>query len=109
MWQYAILSVASRHEGLSQAVISERIGHSKNRIVGDLDVLTARGLAERRAGDDRRQHSIRVTADGQNAVASVQRQIWAEEDELLSHMPTETRALLRQLLDEYAGELFAAP
>lgn len=98
MWQYAILSIASSHEGLSQTVIADRLGYSKNRIVGDLDVLAARGLAERRPGYDRRAHAIHVTPDGLALVDELHRAIWAHEEQLLSHMSEQRRAALLELL-----------
>ena len=100
MWQYAILSIASAKAGLSQVLIAERLGYSKNRIVGDLDELTGRGLAERRPGEDRRAHAIVVTPAGRALVAEVREQIWRREDELLSHLAPERREALLALLGE---------
>jgi DNA-binding MarR family transcriptional regulator len=98
MWQYAILSSASAQEGLSQAVIADRLGYSKNRIVGDLDELATRGLAERRPGADRRAHAIHVTPAGHALVAKVRASIWHHEDELLPHLSREQREALLSLL-----------
>ena len=104
MWQYAILSIASAEAGLSQVVIADRLGYSKNRIVGDLDELTGRGLAERRPGEDRRAHAIVVTPAGRAVVAEVREQIWRREDELLAHLAPERREALLALLSEiHAG------
>jgi len=100
MWQYAVLSVAAREEGQSQTQLADRLGYSRNRIVGDLDVLQARGLAERRAGADRRRNSIHVTPAGVATVAEIQRAIWAAEDELLAHLPAGGRASLQSLLEQ---------
>jgi DNA-binding MarR family transcriptional regulator len=100
MWQYAILSIASAEAGLSQALIADRLGYSKNRIVGDLDELTGRGLAERRPGQDRRAHAIFVTPAGRALVVEVREQIWRREDELLAHLAPQRREALLALLGE---------
>jgi DNA-binding MarR family transcriptional regulator len=98
MWQYSILSVAARHEALSQSAIAERLNYSKNRIIGDLDELTARGLAERRPGPDRRTHAVHATPAGRALMAEVRERIWRREDELLPHLSPESRAALLDLL-----------
>lgn len=98
MWQYAILSVGCAQEGLSQTAIADRLGYSKNRIVGDLDELTRRGLAERRPGEDRRAHAIHVTPAGRALVAEVREHIWQREDELLPHLSPQRREALLELL-----------
>ncbi|MFE6971414.1 MarR family winged helix-turn-helix transcriptional regulator [Isoptericola sp. NPDC057653] len=99
MWQYAVLSVAAREEGQSQTQLADRLGYSRNRIVGDLDVLQARGLAERRTDADRRRNSIHATRAGAAVVAEIQRAIWAAEDELLADLPAGGRASLQSLLE----------
>jgi len=103
MWQYAVLSVASRHEGLSQAEIADRLGYSRNRIIHDLDVLEERGLAERRTGADRRRYLIHVTGPGRDTAAQVRDAIWSAEDALLSHVPAESRFSLQRLLEDVAS------
>ena len=54
MWQYAILSVVDRRPGRNQAEVADALGYSKNRIVGDLDLLEHAGLLTRQPGADRR-------------------------------------------------------
>ena len=98
MWRYAILSVASAHSGLSQAAIADRLGYSKNRIVGDLDTLVERGLAERRPGGDRRANAIFVTSTGRALVADIRAKIWRREDALQQHLSPGERETLRELL-----------
>lgn len=98
MWQYSILSVASDQGGLSQTAIADWLGYSKNRIIGDLDELAKRGLAERRPGADRRAHAIHVTHAGVALVAGVRASIWQREDELLVHLSPEQREALLGLL-----------
>lgn len=99
MWQYAVLSVGARHEGLSQAQIADRLGYSRNRIIHDLDVLETRRLAERRAGTDRRRHSIHVTATGRDTVDEIRSAIWAAENDLLSPVPAAGRDSLQDILE----------
>lgn len=103
MWQYAILAVAAAQEGLSQAVIADRIGYNKNRIVADLDVLTSQDLAERRPGTDRRSYAIYATDAGSALVAKVRECIWQREDELLSNLSLAKRELLMELLSTVAS------
>ena len=98
MWQYAILSVAAAGDGLNQKAIADRLGYSQNRLVGDLDRLSAKGLLSRQPGADRRSHAIRVTEDGRAVVAAVRAQIHEREDALLAHMAADQRADLRGLL-----------
>lgn len=100
MWQYAVLSIAARHEGLSQTQIADRLGYSSNRIINDLDVLEARALAERRAGTDRRRHSIHVTPAGRATVDEIRGAIWAAEDDLLAHLPASSRESLQDILQQ---------
>ena len=94
MWQYAILSIASQHEGLSQVQIADRLGYSKNRIINDLDFLQGRGLAERRTGTDRRRYSIHVTPTGRATVAEVREAVWSAEDDLLATSREPLQSLL---------------
>ena len=98
MWQYAILSIAAAQGGLSQTAIADRLSYSKNRIVGDLDELTRRGLAERQLGADRRTHAIHVTPAGRALVVEIRERIWQREDELLTHLSPERREALLELL-----------
>jgi len=100
MWQYAVLSAASRHEGQSQTQIADRLGYSRNRIINDLDVLQERGLAERRSGPDRRRYLIHVTPSGRATATEVRDAIWAAEDALLAHLPAAARESLQGLLEQ---------
>ncbi|MEL7975238.1 MarR family transcriptional regulator [Isoptericola sp. F-RaC21] len=105
MWQYAVLSAASRQEGLSQTEVADRLGYSRNRIIGDLDLLQERGLVERRTGSDRRRHHIHVTPAGRETAAEVRAAIWTAEDAMLAHLPGRTRESLQDLLEQ----VLAAP
>lgn len=98
MWQYAVLSVVAYRPGMNQLGTAELLGYSRNRIVGDLDLLEQRGLLTRRSGSDRRSNTLWITEQGSAVVADVQRRIHAAEDDLLAGMAAADRRELLRLL-----------
>jgi DNA-binding MarR family transcriptional regulator len=94
MWQYAILSVVAETAGLNQAQVATTLGHSKNRIVADLDRLEQRRLLVRRPGPDRRANLLAVTAAGIRLMNRVRAEVHDGEDKLLASVPREQQAAL---------------
>lgn len=98
MWQYAILSVVIETPGLNQAEVAKHLQYSVNRIIGDLDVLEARGLLTRQPGNDRRVNLLEATASGIEVRSLVRAEIHREEDSLLAGLTATERKNLYSAL-----------
>ena len=98
MWQYAILSEVDGRPGRNQAEVADALGYSKNRIVGDLDLLEHAGLLTRQPGADRRANVLTVTGPGRRVMNAVQREIRRHEDELLAPLSATARRMFTAAL-----------
>lgn len=105
MWQYAILSMVEARPGLNQLQVAERLGYSKNRIVGDLDRLEALGLLRRTAGPDRRANVLALTAAGRRMRRTVQGRIRRAEEDLLDAVRPGDRPGFLQAIEDLARHI----
>ena len=86
--QAIALEFIANNPTISQREIAEHIGTTPTVLVGVLDALTKLGLVQRiRSEVDRRRHSVRTTAEGENirpeiaqAAQAVEAQLQAESE-----------------------------
>lgn len=105
MWQYAILSMATAVQGMSQSEVAEMLGYSRNRIIGDLDQLEKRELLVRVAGADRRVNTLRATESGMATMREIRAEIHRQEDALLSGLSPTARRDFHQIARRLGEQL----
>jgi DNA-binding MarR family transcriptional regulator len=105
MWQYAILAVVDEVSGLNQGEVADRLAYSRNRIIGDLDLLEHRQLLARRPAADRRANVLATTPEGTRVMQQIRAEIHAGEDELLAALPGEHRSGLLAAVHTLADTL----
>ncbi|AYF74445.1 MarR family transcriptional regulator [Nocardia yunnanensis] len=100
MWAYVVLLRLDETTTRGQGVLAQEIGADKTRIIAVLDDLQERGLIERRPDPaDRRARLLALTPEGKRLRDATQKAIQAQEDRLLSHLPTpDRRAFLNALI-----------
>ncbi|GIF11869.1 MarR family winged helix-turn-helix transcriptional regulator [Actinoplanes teichomyceticus] len=94
----------------TQIQLAALAGLDKTTMVGTVDELERRGLAERRASAaDRRARIIAVTEKGRLAAEQGQRIVDRVHGEVLAGFPAESRAGFLQLLEALASDSAAGP
>jgi DNA-binding MarR family transcriptional regulator len=68
-----------------------------------LHALEARGLVERRRGEDRRTNGLWLTRGGRGLVATLKRRIRVHERRVAARLTAAERAQLLALLEKLAG------
>lgn len=100
MWGYVVLNALDRSPVRTQAALAEAIGADKTRIIGTLDELQQRGHIERRPDpDDRRVRLLEITQAGRAAMNEVQSEIQRGEEQRLSELTAEERAVFLRVLE----------
>jgi DNA-binding MarR family transcriptional regulator len=99
MWEYIVLSRLARGAVPNQLTLAREVRHDKTRLIKLLDGLQDRGLIERAPDpDDRRSHTVAITAAGRRLQAKAQASIRKMEDDVLDLLTaSERRALLKAL------------
>jgi DNA-binding MarR family transcriptional regulator len=93
MWDYAILAVLGRGPVARQADLAQATGRDKTRLITNLDRLEERGLVLRTPDPaDRRNHSVSLTAPGEEVLRSCRQEIHRMEEELLASVDPVDRA-----------------
>lgn len=93
---FDMLTLLTDTDGLTQQQIAEQLRIHRNVMVGLVDELEAKGLAERRRHPtDRRAYTVHLLPSGRELLARADRVFGGfEDDELLSTLtPTERRTL----------------
>jgi len=110
---YRVLSAVA--DGEERATrLADRLALGKPTISAAVESLCRRGLLKREdAVEDRRAATLSLTADGEAALAEVERGIIARFDDLLARTPDPAAAIealanLGEALDEVAAERAAA-
>jgi MarR family transcriptional regulator for hemolysin len=102
--------VHALEEERTQIQLAALAGLDKTTMVGTVDELERRGLAERRAAAaDRRARIIAVTEKGRRAAEEGQRIVDRVHDEALAAFPAEARATFLTLLTAMAAESAPGP
>jgi DNA-binding MarR family transcriptional regulator len=102
---FALMHLAEAGPTSQQALI-EALGVDPSVVVGILNDLEDRGLAERRRDPaDRRRHIVRITRSGSSLLTKVDRALGAVERELFADLDDKEIARLHDLL----GRIRTAP
>lgn len=98
------LSVAG--DGITQKDLASLVGIDGSTLVRLLDILSDKGLIERRTGkSDRRAKQLFLTAAGRTAVSEIRSQLNAAEAELLKEIGDEEIATVLDVLMRIAARL----
>jgi len=94
------LALISANPGISQSEVAKSTQLDKSAAVLIINELERRGLARRvRAEDDRRRHSLYVTAEGEAFLTELLDSLSVIEDRVLNHLTSEELRALNRLLD----------
>jgi len=97
-----IMVLIDANPGLTQSRLAEAVRRDRSTMVAVLDELEARGLVERRKGEDRRTNGLWLTRSGRNFLASAMRRVYAHERRFAARFTTRERAQLFDLLERLA-------
>jgi DNA-binding MarR family transcriptional regulator len=106
--QYSVLAVIEQNPGLNQSRLARLLGIKRANLVGMLDELEMRGLAERRLrDDDRRAHGLHLTSGGVALMSQLHALVAAHEQRMVARISKRGKdqliLLLRQLYDAEAA------
>lgn len=102
---YALLRFLATSEGALQRELSARLGYDPSAIVGLVDDLETRGLAERRpAPDDRRSRIVALTGAGRTFLRDTDEASRRVTSDLLAPLDARERETLHGLLLRLAEE-----
>jgi DNA-binding MarR family transcriptional regulator len=99
-----ILLIIDANPGVNQTRLAQAVGLDRSTLVGVLDGLEARGLVERRRGEDRRTNGVLLTRAGRALVADLKRRIRMHERRVAARLSAEERTQLLGLLAKLAGK-----
>jgi DNA-binding MarR family transcriptional regulator len=100
--QYSVLVLIGANPGLSQADLADTLGIERARLVRLLDELDRRGLTARLPSTrDRRSHALFLTAEGQEAMARIERLVARHEEHVTEKLGGARRKALIRLLKDF--------
>ena len=99
-----ILLIIDANPGVTQTRLAQAVGLDRYTLVGVLDGLEARGLVERRRGEDRRTNGVLLTRAGRALVTDLKRRIRMHERRVAARLSAEERTQLLGLLAKLAGK-----
>jgi len=104
LYDYSVMALLAEAPCETQATIADLLRVDRSQLVGLLDGLEQRGLVERRRDpNDRRRHTVILTAEGTRALAKVRAIVKRVEDEFLAPLDADDRAVLHRLLVRLAS------
>ena len=98
-----LLVYIDANPGVTQSRLAEAAERDRSTMVGVLDRLEARGLIERRRGEDRRTNGLWLTRAGRTLLARALRGIAKHEKRIAARLSAAERRQLLALLGKIAG------
>ena len=98
-----LLIYIDANPGVTQSRLAEAVERDRSTMVGVLDQLEARGLIERRRGDDRRTNGLWLTRAGRSLLARALRAIDRHERRIATRLSAAQKRWLLALLDRISG------
>lgn len=98
-----ILFLIDANPGVTQSRLAHAVGLDRSTMVGVLHALEARGLVERRRGEDRRTNGLSLTRGGLSLVTGLKRRIRLHERRVAAKLTAAERAQLMALLEKLSG------
>lgn len=99
-----ILLLIEANPGVTQTRLAQAVGLDRSTLVGVLHALEARGLVERRRGEDRRTNGLLLTHAGGALVSALKRRIRLHERRVAARLTPAERAQLLTLLEKLAAK-----
>jgi DNA-binding MarR family transcriptional regulator len=99
-----ILLLIDANPGVTQSRLAQAVGLDRSTLVGVLHGLEARGLVERRRGEDRRTNGLHLTRAGHALVAGLKRRIRVHERRVAARLTSSERTQLLALLEKLGGK-----
>jgi DNA-binding MarR family transcriptional regulator len=99
-----ILLLIDANPDVTQSRLAQAVGLDRSTLVGVLHGLEARGLVERRRGEDRRTNGLHLTRAGRALVSRLKRRIRVHERRVAARLTSDERAQLLTLLEKLGGK-----
>jgi DNA-binding MarR family transcriptional regulator len=97
-----VLLLIEANPGVAQGRLARAVSLERSTMVGVIDALEARGLVERRRGDDRRTNGLWLTRYGRTLLAGVKRRVEVHERRVAARLTPPERRRLLALLEKLA-------
>ena len=98
-----MLLLIDANPGVTQGRLARAVRLERSTMVGVVDALEARGLIERRRGEDRRTNGLWLTRAGRARLGRIKRRIEVHEDRVAARLSAAERKALLALLEKLAG------
>jgi DNA-binding MarR family transcriptional regulator len=95
-----ILLLLDANPGVTQSRLAAAVALDRSTMVGVVDALEARGLVERRRGEDRRTKGLWLTRAGRSLAARLKRRIAMHEQRIAARLNAAERSQLIGLLEK---------
>jgi DNA-binding MarR family transcriptional regulator len=99
-----ILLLIDANPGVTQSRLAHAVGLDRSTLVGVLHALEARGLVERRRGEDRRTNGLHLTRRGRSLIGGLKQRIRVHERRVAARLTSSERTELLALLEKLAGK-----
>jgi DNA-binding MarR family transcriptional regulator len=103
IYEYAVLAMLSEGAQETQAALADALSIDRSQLVSVLDDLEEHGLVERkRDPNDRRRHTVSMTAEGKSRLVTLRTTVKRIEDSILEPLDMKTRKALHEALHRVA-------